>query len=89
MEKANRGTLAWSSTSDLMLANVLRLQRLDTCHGWGNARLVNARVKKPSELAIMAMAPVFASLKTRKQGDVVLSFSFHLAHLGQVRQSKP
>lgn len=71
-----------------MLANALKLQRLDTIHGWGNARLVNARLKKPSELAIMAMAPVYARLKTRKQGDQVLSLSFHLAHLGQVRPSQ-
>ena len=70
--------------SDLMMANMLRLQKLDTIHGWGNARLVNARVSKPSELSIMAMAPAFAQLRTRKQGDRVLALSFHLAHLGQV-----
>lgn len=69
-----------------MVANVLRLQNLDTIHGFGNVRLVNARVGKPSELAIMAMAPAYVQLRTRKQGDRALSFSFHLAHFGQVRR---
>ena len=70
------------------MANILRLQNLDTIHGWGNARLVNTRVGKPSELAIMAMTPAYVQLRTRKQGDRVLSVSFHLAHLGQVRHEK-
>ena len=67
-----------------MLANLLKLQMLDTVHGWGNVRLINARVKKPAELAIMVMPPATACLTTRRQGDRVLTVSFHLALLGQV-----
>ena len=84
-QRKQKGTLAWSSTSHLMLANLLKLDRLDTIHGWGSIRLVNAREKKPAELAISAIPPVYAELITRRQGDRVLSISFHLAPLGQVR----
>ena len=84
-QRKQKGTLAWSSTSHLMLANLLKLDRLDTIHGWGSIRLVNAREKKPAELAISAIPPVYAQLTTRRQGDRVLSISFHLALLGQVR----
>ena len=83
--KSKRGPLAWTSTSELMIANLLRLQVLDTIHGMGSVRLINARATKPAETAIVAMPPCFASLTTRKQGDRVLSLSFHLALLGQVR----
>ena len=68
-----------------MLANLLKLQNLDTVHGMGSVRLINARSSKPAELAIMAMPPAFARLTIRKQGDRVLSLSFHMALLGQVR----
>ena len=84
--KRKNGPLAWSSTSELMIANLLRLQSLDTVHGMGSVRLINARAMKPAETAIAALPPCYASLTTRKQGDRVLSLSFHLALLGQVRQ---
>ena len=81
-----RGSVSWSTTSQLMLANLFKLEKLDSIHGWGSVRLVNARLSKPSELAIMAMQPAYANLITRKQGDRVLCISFHLAFLGQVRR---
>ena len=68
-----------------MLSELLKLQALDTVHGMGSVRLLNARASKPAEVAIMAMPPVFASLTSRRQGDRVLSLSFHTAVLGQVR----
>ena len=84
-QSEKKGSVTWSTTSHLMLANLLKLQNLDTVHGWGSARLVNARESKPAEVAIMAMPPAHANLITRRQGDRVLSLSVHLALLGQVR----
>ena len=86
-EGVGRGSVAWWTASDLLLGSLLKLQGLEN-HGWGSLRLINARESKPSELAIMAMPPVYARLTTRRQGDRVLSLSFHMALFGQVRQLK-
>lgn len=52
--------------------------------GWGGCRLLNVSAKKPAESAAIALPPAVAILRTRPEGDMTLTLSFHIAVLHQV-----
>ena len=75
------GKWVWKTAEVFTISRLSAMEKLKsgTHIGWGCARLINANKKKKAESAALAMPPAVATLRRRKQGDMLLMVSFHTA----------
>ena len=76
--------MQWKTDDPELLSELCQLEQLKSIHGWGCAKLLNARRTKPAETACIAIPPATATLKTFPAGDRVLILTMHLSMLHQV-----
>ena len=78
--------LEWRTRTFYKLSKVCSMHTLRSgVVGWGCCRLVNASKAKPAETVVFAVPPAMAVLRTRPEGDIHLTLTFHLAVMHQVR----
>ena len=77
--------LRWSTNCPHKISDLFSLEGLKSLKAYGSIKLLNARLSKPAETAMLAMPPCTACLKTNPAGDRMLIISCHLAILSQVR----
>ena len=82
---ARRNARVWKTDYVEEVSKAVSLQNLRSgVVGWGGCRLLNVSAKKPAESAAIALPPAVAILRTRPEGDMTLTLSFHIAVLHQV-----
>ena len=79
--------LSWRTNCPLRISDLFSLELLKTVKGYGSVKLLNARLSKPAETAMLAMPPCTASLKTSPAGDRMLIITVHMAIISQVCRS--
>ena len=76
--------MRWETNSPHNLSMLCCLEKVNP-KAIGCIKLLNGRIKKPSETAMLAVPPAYASLKTSPSGDRVLVLSVHTAMLQEVQ----
>ena len=77
--------MKWETNCEYLVSKLCALEALSNIRGWGCVKLLNAKLTKPSETAILAVPPATANLKTSRDGDRVLHMTMHLAIVSEVR----
>ena len=89
VEVTTKRKWVWQTTKVYHLSRLCALENLRSgIKGWGSCRLINVTAKKPAESAALVLPPAVAVLRTRPEGDQILTVSFHTAVLHQVHSLK-
>ena len=78
--------LRWRTDCPVRVSDLFCLESLQSIKGFGSAKLLNARLSKPAETAMVAIPPATACLKTNLAGDRMLIITSHLAIISAVRR---
>ena len=76
--------MKWETNCEYKVSKLCQLEVLTGIKGWGCVKLLNARLTKPSETAILAVPPATATLRTSPAGDRTLIVTMHKAIISQV-----